>query len=437
MAPRNFDFRTFGSPYDPKVRKAQKTESEPTEAPRPSLADHLREIEHALSDLPGNGGWARGGILTGRYSGLGGAETQVVREPAAYRIAREAVREWIVAAPELAFDDIVGNDDALAQLRDAISAPVLHKHLYEAYSLRMPKGALLYGPPGCGKTMFAKAAVAEMKRLYGSATEFLSVPASTLQSPYVGVTERKITEIFAFAREYKRYHGHPLLVFIDEADAILPDRTGRHRHVAPWEESNVATFLAEMDGMQDCGAFVLLATNRPDALDEAVLRDGRCDFKVEVKRPTRQAVNVILRRTFEQLPIRGAGVADLVFAAAEALYDPALVIHPFGALELSSDGQRVRQLAGKNFSLEHILSGAMVAGLAARASRFAFTRDKAGTALGAKPAGVQVEDVVRAVREVFDENKRLPHAFALKEFLEAYSQEVREESETHKRKGMN
>src|SRR5204863_180748 len=157
----------------------------------------------------------------------------------------------------------VGNEAALEQLRDAIQAPVKHKELYQAYGMKMPKGALLSGPPGCGKTMFARAAASEMKRLYGEATEFISLSGSELQSMFIGETEARIKAIFTYAREYKAHHGHPLLVFMDEAEVLLPDRTGRIRRVASWEESQVATFLAEMDGMQESGAFVLLATNRP------------------------------------------------------------------------------------------------------------------------------------------------------------------------------
>src|SRR5690606_17531596 len=161
-----------------------------------------------------------------------------------------------------------------------------------------PKGAMLSGPPGCGKTMFAKAAAAEMKRLYGEEVEFISISGSSLQSMFIGETEARISAIFTFAREYRAYRGHPLLVFMDEADVLLPDRTGRVRRVASWEESQVATFLAEMDGMQESGAFVLLATNRPEVIDQAVLRDGRCDFKIVVKRPTRDALQIILEKNF-------------------------------------------------------------------------------------------------------------------------------------------
>lgn len=360
------------------------------------------------------------------YGGpVGGSSDRPAGPPASYQRARKDVEQWIVPAPEQAFDDIVGNEEALALLKDAISAPVLHKDLYAAYQMRAPKGALLFGPPGCGKTMFARAAAKAMKVLYGEASEFISVPGASIQSPYVGVTEGYIRAIFAFAREYRAFHGHPLLVFIDEADALLPDRTGRTRRVASWEESQVATFLAEMDGMQDSGAFVLLATNRPEAIDEAVLRDGRCDFKVRVKRPTKDAVESILKKTLEKCPKLKEPLDTLVFVAVEAICDPALVIHPFTALEFRA-GQQVRRLSGKNFTMEHIVSGAMAASVATRATRHAFSRDKA---LGVV-SGITTNDVLLAVNDLFAENRGLDHAFALDEFLAEYAEEVKASEKT-------
>lgn len=340
-------------------------------------------------------------------------EASSSRPPASYITARKAVEQWIVAAPEQTFDDIIGNDVALEQLRDAIQAPVKHKDLYEAYDMRMPKGAMLSGPPGCGKTMFARAAASEMKRLYGTTTEFISISGSELQSMFIGETEGRIKAIFVYAREYKAHHGHPLLVFMDEAEVLLPDRTGRVRRVASWEESQVATFLAEMDGMQESGAFVLLATNRPNVIDQAVLRDGRCDFKIVVQRPTPEAVEAILRKNFAGVLLAPDGqLEELVFAAVESLHDPHKIILDAHAIKIDLGGDVPPKHHHKHFLLEHIVSGAMAASIPGRAKRYAFARDKAdGVA-----KGVTVADVVKSVTDVFEENRHLDHAFALDEF---------------------
>lgn len=342
--------------------------------------------------------------------------------PHSYDQAREAVAKWIHKAPEQSFDDIVGNDEALEQIRDAIQAPVLHKDLYAAYGMKMPKGALLSGPPGCGKTMFARAAASEMRRLYGKEVEFISISGSELQSPYVGVTEGHIKAIFTFAREYKAYHKHPLLVFMDEADAILPDRTGRIRKVASWEESNVATFLAEMDGIHESGAFVMIATNRPEVIDQAVLRDGRCDFKIVVKRPTQDAIETIIRRSFTGVPMKDTDVETLVFTATECLFDPARVIAYAHAIGLDHENQKVVDRGTRDFLLEHIVSGAMATSIPGRAKRHAFARDKATGIVG----GVTVEDVIAAVGDLYEENKGLDHSFALEEFKSAFHHDLQQ-----------
>lgn len=339
--------------------------------------------------------------------------------PASYTAARENVKQWILEAPEQAFEDIVGNEEALEQLRDAIQAPVKHKELYEAYGMKMPKGAMLSGPPGCGKTMFARAAASEMKKLYGGKTEFLSLSGAELQSMWVGETEMRIKNIFNYAREYKAYHGHPLLVFMDEADVILPDRTGRVRRVASWEESNVATFLAEMDGIQDSGAFIMIATNRPGVIDSAVLRDGRCDFKIVVKRPTQEAVEVILKKNFDGILMGEDDQDTLIFAALESLYSPHRVLMEAQLIRINIKDETI-DLNDKHFLLAHIISGAIAASIPNRAKRHAFSRDK----LTGIAKGVTASDVVKAVSDIFEENKILDHSFALEEFKQEFIKEI-------------
>lgn len=349
---------------------------------------------------------------------------------------RDIIAEYIVKAPDVGFDQIKGNEEALEQLKDAIRAPVEHKELYKLYDMDMPKGALLSGPPGCGKTMFAKAAAAEMTKLYGSKVEMISISGGSLQQPFVGVTEKLITAIFAFARQYRKVWGHPLLVFIDEAEVLFPDRTGRVRRVAPWEESQVATFLAEMDGMEECGAFVLLASNRPEVMDSALLRDGRCDFKITIKRPNADALEAILRDRFRGI-FSEVEEDELVFAALESFLDPHKVLLDFHDMVRSLEDffkvrgfevtdekslEKLRLLKRQRFTFDMIVNGAMAASVPMRAKRLAFSRDKAaGTMLG-----VIVDDVVRAVSAIFEENKGLEHAYALREFMAEVDAELKE-----------
>lgn len=342
--------------------------------------------------------------------------------PESYVEARKAVEQFILKADPTAFDDIKGNEEALSTLIDAIQAPVKYKELYKAYGMKMPKGALLSGPPGCGKTMFARAAATEFTKLYGTSVEFISIQSTDIQSMFIGATEAHIRNIFSFAREYMAYKKHPLLVFMDEAEIMFPDRTGRNRRVAPWEESQVATFLAEMDGIRESCVFMLLATNRPEQLDSALLRDGRCDFKIVVKRPTKEVAESILHKAFTPT-LAGDDKDSLVFAALESFYDGNHIIAEASSIVANFQRQEVKMGLSRHFLLEDIVSGAMLVSIPMRATRYAFARDKAeGTA-----RGVTVPDVLRAVTDIFEENKRLEHPFAIQEFMEKFTADVTEE----------
>jgi SpoVK/Ycf46/Vps4 family AAA+-type ATPase len=329
-------------------------------------------------------------------------------ESGAYRAARSKVEKYLLTAElDVAWGDVIGNEAARTALIEAIEAPKLHAELYAHYGQRPLKGALLFGPPGCGKTMFAKAAASVIGKLYGKQAELIKINGPEIQSPYVGVTEETIRNIFAFARIYAKEKGHPLTIVIDEADAILPARDGRS---APWHASNVAAFLAEMDGLETSGAFVILATNRPEAIDAALLRDGRCDRKIKVARPTREAARQILFRGLAVAPIAGGyeQLEAVTDAALTAFYSPDRVL---GNVRIG----RGRDAEDHPMHLHRIVNGAMLVGLVERAKGIAFRRDlAAGVRSGIGPA-----DLVAAVDEIERENKNLDHSHALPEFIES------------------
>lgn len=315
--------------------------------------------------------------------------------------ARKPIAEYLLTASHtVGWDDVIGNDKARTALLEAIEHPVVHAELFNHYGIKAPKGVLLYGPPGCGKTMFGKAAAAALGRLYGSAVEMLVINGPSIQSPWVGETEKVIREIFAYARLYREKHKHPLVVFIDEADAILSAREGGPH----WNASNVATFLTEMDGLEDSGAFVILATNRPGALDEALLRDGRCDRKIKVERPDYDSALKIAGLTLggaDARWINDAKAADLI----DYLFDPLHLL-----MALTNPETKVTH----HFLLQHIVSGAMVVGLVHRAKGIAMRRDLAGHTV----TGLMAGDLRAAVDEVLAEAKGLTHDYALREFVE-------------------
>ncbi|MGX9980290.1 AAA family ATPase [Methylobacterium fujisawaense] len=348
---------------------------------------------------------------------------------------REPVEKYLLTARlGVAWDDVVGNDTARTHLIEAIEHPIRYRELYAHYAKKPTKGVLLYGPPGCGKTMFGKAAASVLAELHGrkdGESSLLSIKGPEIQSPYVGVTEEIIRAVFAYARAYRALHGFPLVVFIDEADAILPSRDGNGtRRALPWEESNVATFLTEMDGLEDSGALVILATNRPEAIDAAILRDGRCDRKIRVERPTRAAAEAIVGKALADVPV-AAGYRETVslcgMDGATMFAPPAppelmpvdevravLAGHAVEAVFASE--QIVAQLAtdqGPRFiRLSDIVNGAMLVGIVEQAKGNAFRRDLAA---GGTPTGLTRQDLDQAVLAVVAQNRGLNHTGVLQE----------------------
>lgn len=324
----------------------------------------------------------------------------------------EKTEQAISVETGVSWDDIGGQDEAKAALREAVEGPVLRKEIYARYGRRPTKGVLLFGPPGNGKTMLGKAAATALAAMHGASaksTGFLYVRGPEILSQWVGGAEAAVRALFDTARRHKAEHGYPAVIFLDEAESLLGKRgmTG-----SVLSHTIVPMFLAEMDGMIESGALVLLATNRPDVLDPAIVREGRIDRKVFVARPSRADACEVFGRYLSGRPLAGA-LEELIVEGVDALYSSARVLY-----KISTKNKT------KTLTLGHVTSGAQIAGIVETAASFAVERelaeDAAGDIEGPRQLGIIAADLRAAVDRVFDEQRLLEHDDDIERLAETF-----------------
>ncbi len=314
--------------------------------------------------------------------------------------------------PDVSYEDIGGLDEQIELITDAVELPFMHADLFTEHELPAPKGILLYGPPGCGKTLIAKAVAASLARKVAEKTGdsetrsfFLNIKGPELLNKYVGETERQIRLIFQRARE-KSEEGIPVIIFFDEMESLF--RTRGSGISSDIESTIVPQLLAEIDGVETLkNTIVIGASNREDLIDPAILRPGRLDVKIKIERPGPVAAKQIFSRYLTSgLPIhvsetdgvadRGGAIEKMVDAAVEFMYR-------------TDDDTRFLEVTYQNGDKEILFfrdfsSGAMIENIVRRSKKLAIKRF-----LAEGEKGIKTEDLLASVTQEFKEHEDLPN----------------------------
>jgi proteasome-associated ATPase len=330
------------------------------------------------------------------------------------RIPKSEVEELVLEeVPDIDYGDIGGLAAQIDSIRDAVELPYLHPDLFREHQLRPPKGILLYGPPGCGKTLIAKAVANSLAKKVAERTGrpegrsyFLNIKGPELLNKYVGETERHIRLVFQRARE-KASEGTPVIVFFDEMDSLF--RTRGSGVSSDVENTIVPQLLSEIDGVESLeNVLVIGASNREDMIDPAILRPGRLDVKIKIERPDAEAArDIFLKYLKPELPLHADDLAEhdgspdttvhaMVQRAVEAMYTES---EDNQFLEVTYAGGDKEVLYFKDFN-----SGAMIENIVARAKKMAIK-----DLLERDQRGIRVQHLLDACIDEFKENEDLPN----------------------------
>ncbi len=320
------------------------------------------------------------------------------------KLARPEVEDLLLEeVPDISYDDIGGLDSQIEAIADAVELPFLYQELFAEHRLPAPKGILLYGPPGCGKTLIAKAVANSLAKKVAASTGgekgrsyFINIKGPELLNKYVGETERQIRLVFQRARE-KSEEGWPVIVFFDEMDSMF--RTRGSGISSDMESTIVPQLLSEIDGVEGLrNVIVIGATNREDLIDPAILRPGRLDVKIKIERPNQKAAAQIFAQYLTtEIPIAaGEEVPEMIERTVAEMYrdDEA---NRF--LEVTYQNGDKEILYYKDFS-----SGAMIENIVRRAKKLAIKRLIAGG-----PKGVSTQDMLDSIKQEYKEHEDLPN----------------------------
>ena len=331
------------------------------------------------------------------------------------RLPRPEVEDLVLEeVPDVTYDQVGGLDEQIEQITDAVELPFMHQELFAEYQLPAPKGILLYGPPGCGKTLIAKAVanslagkVAQINSDREARSYFFNIKGPELLNKYVGETERQIRLVFQRARE-KSAEGWPVIVFFDEMESLF--RTRGTGISSDMESTVVPQLLAEIDGVEALrNVIVIGASNREDLIDPAILRPGRLDVKIKIQRPDADAAGAIFARYLTaEVPlaaemVEGLGGGD-PDKAIQAMVEQTVV-----EMFLEEERNQFLEVTYQNGDKEimyfkDFASGAMIENVVRRAKKLAIKRSIAGGA-----PGIHINDLLESVYQEYREHEDLPN----------------------------
>ena len=332
------------------------------------------------------------------------------------RIPKAEVEDLVLEeVPNVTYSDIGGLGRQIEQIRDAVELPFLHKDLYREYALRPPKGVLLYGPPGCGKTLIAKAVANSLAKKMAEVrgedareakSYFLNIKGPELLNKFVGETERHIRLIFQRARE-KASEGTPVIVFFDEMDSIFRTRgTGVSSDV---ETTVVPQLLSEIDGVEGLeNVIVIGASNREDMIDPAILRPGRLDVKIKIERPDAEsAQDIFSKYLVETLPVHADDLTE--FGGDRGACIKAMIEKVVDRMYAEIDDNRFLEVTYANGDKEVMYfkdfnSGAMIQNVVDRAKKNAIK-----SVLESGQSGLRIQHLLDSIVDEFAENEDLPN----------------------------
>ena len=330
-------------------------------------------------------------------------------------LPRPEVEELVLEeVPDISYDDVGGLDSQIEQITDAVELPFVHHDLFAEYRLPAPKGILLYGPPGCGKTLIAKAVanslakkVAEVSGNKDARSYFLNIKGPELLNKYVGETERQIRLVFQRARE-KSEEGWPVIVFFDEMDSLF--RTRGTGISSDMESTVVPQLLAEIDGVETLkNVIVIGASNREDLIDPAILRPGRLDVKIKIERPNEEAATQIFARYLESdLPLDEAEVQSLGGGDRDKTVR-VMIEQTVAEMYRDDEANQFLEVTYQNgdkqiMFFKDFSSGAMIENIVRRAKKLAIKR-----LIDHGNPGICVNDLIASIHQEYKEHEDLPN----------------------------